>query len=91
MKFWKFARESAEDEEIRRKYGQQTRSGGGAADPGAISLEGHKKQFEQFIGSLREGRPLLIDANEARKSVAIILAIYRSAETGKKIALSRFA
>jgi len=91
LKFWKFARESAEDEEIRRKYGQQTRSGGGAADPGAISLEGHKKQFEQFIGSVREGRSLLIDASEARKSVAIILAIYRSAETGKKIALSRFA
>ena len=91
LKFWKFVSESEKDEEIRRKYAQRTKSGGGAADPGAISLEGHKKQFEEFIGSVHEGKPLLIDANEARKSVAIILAIYKSAETGKKIAMSRFS
>lgn len=91
LKFWKFTRESAEDGKIRRMYGQKTRSGGGAADPGAISMEGHKKQFEQFVKDLKEGRPPTIDAKEARKSVAIILAVYRSAETGKKVAMSRFA
>ncbi|UCB46075.1 MAG: Gfo/Idh/MocA family oxidoreductase [Spirochaetota bacterium] len=91
LKVWKFSRESAEDDEIRHRYNQQTKSGGGAADPGAISMEGHIKQFGQFIGSLRERKPLLIDAKEARKSVAIILAIYRSADKGRKIKMSHFA
>jgi len=90
LKFWKFATENPDDEEIRKKYGKKTKSGGGASDPGAISLEGHKKQFQQFINSLKEKKPPLIDAYEAKKAVAIILAIYQSAETGRKINLSDF-
>jgi len=90
LKFWKFSSESPEDEEIRRNYGKRTKSGGGASDPGAISLEGHQKQFQQFIDSLKENKTPLIDAYEAKKAVAIILAIYKSAEKGKKINLSDF-
>ena len=40
------------------------------------------------MDALKEDRPPLIDAAEARKSVAIILAVYESAESGKKVLLS---
>jgi len=85
IKFWKFAEEKKEDDIIRKKYDKKTSTGGGSADPAAISFEGHKRQFESFINALREGKNPSPDAIEARKSVAIILAIYESAEKGKKI------
>lgn len=90
LKFWRFSIESEEDEEIRRKYGKRTKSGGGAADPSTISIEGHQKQFQQLIDSLKENKPFLVDAYEAKKAVAIVLAIYKSAEEGKKVNLSDF-
>ncbi|MGQ9616885.1 MAG: Gfo/Idh/MocA family protein [Spirochaetota bacterium] len=90
LRFWKFSKQSDEDEEIRRKYGRRTKSGGGAADPGAIGIEGHQKQFQQFIDALKENKPPSIDAYEAKKAVAIVLAIYKSAEEGKKVSLSDF-
>jgi UDP-N-acetyl-2-amino-2-deoxyglucuronate dehydrogenase len=84
---WRFDAESAEDEEIRRLYSGRTASGGGAADPAAISCEGHRRQFQNFVDALEADRPPLIEALEARKSVAIILAIYESAESEKKVFL----
>jgi predicted dehydrogenase len=54
-----------------------------AADPAAIGLAGHRALFEDFAACLRENRPPLVDAAEARKAVALILAIYRSARTGR--------
>ncbi len=85
LKVWQFAQARPEDEEIRRAFAARTRSGGGAADPAAISLAGHRAQFEDFAACLRENRPPQVDAVEARKAVALILAIYRSARTGKRV------
>lgn len=88
LKVWSFAREQEGDEDIRRRYGGKTTSGGGAADPAAIGFEGHRRQFADFIEALRRDRAPLISAEEARKAVAIILAIYKSAETGRRVKLS---
>jgi predicted dehydrogenase len=87
LKVWQFEQARPEDEEIRRAYDGRTRSGGGAADPAAISLAGHRAQFEDFAACLRENRPPQVDAVEARKAVALIQAIYRSAQTGKRVRL----
>jgi UDP-N-acetyl-2-amino-2-deoxyglucuronate dehydrogenase len=43
----------------------------------------HQRVFEDFIQSIRTGRTPACDAREARPSVAIIQAIYRSAKSGK--------
>jgi UDP-N-acetyl-2-amino-2-deoxyglucuronate dehydrogenase len=51
----------------------------GAAAPNAIGLEGHRRQIQDLIDAIRDGRPLRLDAREARKAVAIIRAIYDSA------------
>ncbi len=43
----------------------------------------HQRVFEDFIHAIRTGGTPACDAREARPSVAIIEAIYRSAKTGK--------
>jgi UDP-N-acetyl-2-amino-2-deoxyglucuronate dehydrogenase len=43
----------------------------------------HQRIFEDFIRAIRENAVPVCDAREARPSVAIIEAIYRSAESGK--------
>lgn len=87
LKVWEFRNPEAIDAEIRAKHQSITATGGGAADPSAIGFHGHQKQFEEFCESLDQDRPPLVDGAEARKSVEIILAIYRSAETGSLIKL----
>jgi predicted dehydrogenase len=84
LKVWQFAQARPEDEGIRRAFAARTTTTGGAADPAAISLAGHRAQFEDFAACLRENRPPRVDAVEARKAVALILAIQRSARTGRR-------
>ncbi len=61
--------------------------GSGAADPRGIGYELHRRQIADFIQAVREDRSPLVDGAEARKSVAIILAIYESVRTGNRINL----
>jgi predicted dehydrogenase len=87
LKTWEFAETAPGDEEIRKKHGAGADSGGGASDPAAISFQGHRRQFEEFLTALEEGRPPLVDGLEAKKSVEIIQAIYTSAKNGKAVQL----
>ena len=88
LKAWDFAEGLPEDEEIREKFGAGAETGGGAADPAAISFEGHRRQFEEFITSLEQGRSPLVDGREAKKAVQIIQAIYASAKKGTLVRLA---
>jgi len=68
-----------------QKFRAETGSAGaGAADPRAIDFSGHQKNFEDAVRSLKGGKKPLIGGKEARKSIEIILAIYRLALTGGK-------
>ena len=88
LKAWDFAEGLPEGEEIREKFGAGAETGGGAADPAAISFEGHRRQFEEFITSLEQGRSPLVDGREAKKAVQIIQAIYASAKKGTLVRLA---
>ena len=88
LKVWQFAEERDEDKTIREQFAAKTESGGGAADPAAISFQGHQRQFEDFIEAIEMGREPLVNGREARKAVEIVLAIYQSAREGKRITLS---
>ena len=82
---WDFKKKKPSDWRIRKKYRPETDgAGAGAADPKAIDFSGHQKNFEDTVRSLKGGRKPLIDGEEARKSVEIILAVYRSALAGGK-------
>ncbi|MCL2381056.1 MAG: Gfo/Idh/MocA family oxidoreductase [Treponema sp.] len=84
---WKFTEELPEDEEIRKKYGSATATGGGASDPTAIGHHGHKMLFESFVESVREDKPVVLDGVEGKKSVEIIEAAYRSAKSRTPVTL----
>ncbi len=84
---WQFEDEEPGDEEIRKTFLDSTETGGGAADPLAIGHHGHTRNFASFVKSIREDSPVEVSGFEARRSVELIEAIYRSAKSGKKIEL----
>ena len=88
IKEWTFAEETAEDEKIRQTMMGKTKTGGGAADPAAIGHHGHTALFEEFVASIQENRPSVLDGHEGRRSVEVIRAIYESAQTGQRVKLA---
>ncbi|MCA9015819.1 MAG: gfo/Idh/MocA family oxidoreductase, partial [Planctomycetaceae bacterium] len=84
---WEFAKENARDKKIREDFGKKSGNTGGASDPSAISYAGHMEQLKDFINSIKTGKKPLVDGNDGRKSVEIILAIYQSSWTGKQVSL----
>ena len=86
IKFWQFAEERPEDEKIRKGGGAAI--GGGAANPLAIGIEGHRRQIEDLCNAIREKRQPAIVGRDARNAVAVIRAIYKSAQTGETVTVS---
>jgi predicted dehydrogenase len=83
---WELREARPEDDAIRAS-GQQSALGSGASNPGAISPEGHRRQLQDFVDALRDGRAPLLDGREGRKAVAFVNAIYESARRGGPVAL----
>ena len=77
------AQETAEDDRIRAEFGVNADAGGaGAADPSSIDFSWHQRNFEDVVLALKEGRAPQVSGQEARRAVALIRAIYQSAENG---------
>ena len=85
---WDFRDERPEDAELRAR-GASAGAGSGAAAPDQISFEGHQKQIEDMVLALRGNTPLLVDGRQARNTVALVRAIYESAESGVVVKLAR--
>lgn len=84
---WQFRNETAADEAIRNQFVGAKSSGGGASDPMAIDYANHTRNIADFLEAIEQGRSPLIDGHEARKSLAIIEAIYTSGKTGLPVNL----
>jgi predicted dehydrogenase len=84
---WDFAKSVPGDGAVHRRMAEHKSTGGGASDPAAIGHHGHTEQFRDVVAAIRENRKPAIDGPEGRRSVEIILAIYKAAETGKAIKL----
>jgi predicted dehydrogenase len=83
---WDFRTAQPEDTAILAAKPDDTmRSGAGA--PGAMSHLGHQRQIENFVAAIRNGASPAVDGPEARKAVALILALYASAQTGRAVQL----
>ena len=87
IKSWEFAKMTAKDKKIAAEFASVTETGGGAADPSAIGHAAHASQFRDVIKAIKKGTTPSIDGAEGRRSVEVILAIYKAAETGKAIKL----
>lgn len=59
--------------------GHQADQAGAGGDPRGIAATGHIAIFKDFIEALREERSPQIDGAEGRRSLAVVLAIYRAA------------
>ena len=84
---WTFAKAAKSDAALLARLGARDTGKGGAADPKAISFVGHQRQFEDFVAALKAGRAPMVDGREGRKAVELILAIYKSARSGKTVRL----
>ncbi len=82
FELWDFKTPHPEDAEIRRTLTRGNETGLGANDPKAIHFLQHQRNFEDVVNAIHEGRAPSVSALEARKSVALIQAIYQSATAG---------
>jgi len=87
LKAWDFAKPRKEDKAILEQMRAAKSTGGGASDPAAIGHHGHAIQFRDFVEAVRKNRRPAIDGHEGRRSVEIILGVYKAAETGKTVKL----
>jgi UDP-N-acetyl-2-amino-2-deoxyglucuronate dehydrogenase len=83
---WDFSPETAEDVATKQRFVAKVGASGGAADPKAISYEGHRRQLADFVEAVQQNRVPAVDGREGRRAVALIRAIYESARTGKRTA-----
>src|SRR6185295_6291662 len=81
---WDFRVEQPDDARIRALRASAA-MGSGAAAPMNIKIEGHQRQIQDFIDGINEKRPFFIEGAEARKAVALVRAIYDSAECGQPV------
>ncbi|MDR3635249.1 MAG: Gfo/Idh/MocA family oxidoreductase [Isosphaeraceae bacterium] len=84
---WDFQLKVPSDAEIHAAMAGQSGFKAGASDPRGITHVGHRDQLSDFLQAIDEDRAPSIDGREGRKSVEIIRAIYRSAQTGHEVAL----
>ena len=84
---WDFAKKGRGDAAIQKKMAERISTAGGASDPSAIGHHGHTEQFRDVLEAIRENRNPAIDGHEGRRSVEIILGVYKAAETGKVVKL----
>ncbi len=82
---WDFADELDSDAEVRARFATKVGASGGAADPRAITSEGHRRQLADFVDAIQERRRPLIDGPEGVRAVRLIEAIYESARTGRSV------
>ena len=87
IKTWDFAKSRAADKAIHKAMASRKSGGGGASDPSAIGHHGHAMQFADFLKAIKTDGTPAVDGHEGRKAVEIILAIYKSAQSGKPVKL----
>lgn len=83
---WQFRDEQAEDEEIPEAFGGGTGEGGDS-DPMAINYDKHTRNIGAFLDWVDHDADYALDGREARKPVAVIEAIYESADAGGPVQL----
>lgn len=85
---WEFCDEDPMDETAKELIARGGGKNNAAADPMAFAAENHCRQIARFAEAIEEGKPVDVDGREAKKSVEIIEAVYRSAQSGTEQILS---
>ncbi len=80
FRVWDFAKPAEADDYVRENLMSTAAAGLGANDPNAINFTGHQRNFEDVVNAIQNGTTPSVNAHEARKAVALICAIYQSAQ-----------
>ena len=59
----------------------------GSSAPNQMTHHGHLRQIQDLVDSLLTGRAPVIEGGEARNAIALVRAVYDSAESGKLVKL----
>ncbi len=88
---WKLDRPRPEetelDQDLDRLRNTARDASDGSSNPMNLDVAGHRTQLEDLVAAVRDGRPPLVDGAEGLKALEIVLALYRSAETGARVDL----
>lgn len=82
---WQFRTAEPGDDALRGASDPTMRSG--ASAPNAISIEGHVRQLQDLVDAIRNRHAPAIDGHEGRKAVALVEAIYASANRRAPVTL----
>lgn len=85
---WVFAQPAPGDEAAVTRPRSDPGAASSANDPAAVDIHGHLEQFRDMVDALDAGRQPTLGAREARKSVAIVTAIYQSAREGRPVVVT---
>jgi predicted dehydrogenase len=85
---WEFAAPFPDDAALKQRFAQKIGASGGAADPKAISHQGHARQLADFVSAIQTGKSPRVDGREGRKAVALICAIYESMQIGRVVTIA---
>ena len=70
---------------------EEKKESSGASSPlGGFSIIPHKNQFEAIADVIEKNETPLVSGEESLKSLAIVLAVYESARTGKNVKFDDF-
>ena len=78
LKTWNFVNPTSDDATVLAEY---------SVNPPDVYGFGHRLYLEHVVECLRTDAPQLVDGQEGRRSLELILAIYESIETGREISL----
>jgi len=84
---WDFTPATPEDDAVKARFAAKVGASGGAADPKAISHEGHRRQLADFVDAIRSNRAPKVDGREGKRAVDLICAVYESNRTGRVVEL----
>jgi UDP-N-acetyl-2-amino-2-deoxyglucuronate dehydrogenase len=62
-------------------------SSDGASNPMNLDIAGHRRQIEDFIESIEQGRGVLVPGEEGLKALEIVLAVYQSSKEMRMVSL----
>jgi predicted dehydrogenase len=79
LKLYQFRDEREGDKALRERLAPSTAQGGAKNNPAAIGAETHRLNIEAILGAWERGEEAETSAREARKALAIIVAMYESA------------
>ena len=82
---WESQEPRTENQRTETSKNREPIAAGAGASPTGIGAIGHTRLLEDFVAAIREGRDPLAPGREGRRSLALVLAVYEAAKTGRAV------